>query len=367
MWVQHKHMQQLITEMAPPVARQNLPTGNLMPNDYNPNVMDEENRKRLLEFIKEVKRVPSDLWVRCVDQVGADHSKHKHEIIDGFNRWDIARQLDLRAVPCEIYQVSDLTAMGMCYRINKVRGRPLPFQEAAFFYLIFKRLPANQRGTSDVARVVGEPKDYIESRLLLWTISPVAKKLTDPLTLPIAVWEELAKSVRVDADLTYVERAVNIILPNAKDYLPGNVRNLVASLRRQDVKDTAVLRESVSDLERHKEETHLDRMPKPKPAPKGKTPEPPKGRAERRPESKASQAQPEPPKPAEPKPTMVFNSACYICGAEDEIVIWTKSGTDKDILKVVNRAKLKSFEKNLVQERANKASEVSRERVLLSK
>jgi hypothetical protein len=62
-------VQQLITEMAPPVARQNLSTDNLFPNDYNPNVMDQPTKAQLTELIKQVKRVPSHLWVRRAAEV----------------------------------------------------------------------------------------------------------------------------------------------------------------------------------------------------------------------------------------------------------------------------------------------------------
>ena len=364
--------------MAPPVARQNLPTSNLVPNDYNPNVMDDEARNRLQEFIRQVKRVPSDIWVRCVDQVGADHTKHKHEIIDGFNRWDIARRLDLRSVPCEIYQVSDVAAMSMCYQINKVRGAPTPFREAAFFYLVLKRLPANRRTPHEIALTLNQEDHYVESRLLLWTVAPVAKSLGSESALPIAIWEELAKSVRVETDLTYVEQAVKIILPNAKDYMPGNVRNLIASLRRQEQRDQDVLKEAVTKAGKT-EETLVDKTPPkarqqapPPPPVRGK--EPARKGGDQKPQSPqphhTTAAAPEPRKAEEPKPAMLLGSQCYMCGAEDEIAIWTRDGTDRSIVKVVNRAKLKSFEKNLVQERSSSVAavaEVKKERVLVSR
>ena len=360
-------MQQTIIEMAPPVARQNLPPGNLVPNDYNPNVMDREDYEHVMEFMKTVKRVPHDLRVRCIDPLGSDHLKHKHEIIDGYTRWDIAVKLGFSAVSCEVYQVSDLTAKSMCYQANKYRGTPRPFREAAFFYLVLKDLPANNRNARHVADVLNQNEGYVESRLLLWMVAPVAKKLQEN-ALPVKVWEELAKTVRAESDLAYVEQAANIILPNAKDYLPANVRNLVASLRRQENRDQEVLKETVTRTEK-REETLVDRSPKSKPPAAKKTPE-----SKGRPSAQAHEArQPEPappkPQPQEPKPAMVLQASCYICGAEDETLIWTKSGTDRDIVKVVNRAKLKSFEKNLVQERGSTeaVSQIKREKVLVSK
>jgi len=346
--------------MAPPVARQNLPTENLFPNDYNPNVMDEETRKRLFEFIQQVKRVPSDLWVRCVDQIGSDHTKHKHEIIDGFNRWDVARKLGLRAVPCEIYQVSDLAAMGMCYRINKVRGTPLPFQEAAFFYLVRKRLPPNKRSTADIAAVVGESRQYVESRLLLWTVAPVAKEFPAD-AIPVAIWEELAKSMRTDVDLGLVKRAAEIILPNAKDFLPGNVRNVVASLRRQESRDIETLHEAVRLPTEHTAFQSPFYQPVIRPSKEPLR----KESSSKTPSAKHPSKSQE---PSEPKPALVLSSRCYICGAKDVIRIWTKSGTDECILKVTNSAELKSFEKNLVQERKpSETADIKQERVLVSK
>jgi hypothetical protein len=221
----------------------------------------------------------------------------------------------------------------------------------------------------------------VESRLLLLTVAPVAKKLANETstpvetTIPIAIWEELAKSVRTELDLPYVENAARIILPNAKDYLLGNVLNLVASLKRQEKKDIEVLAEAVSNASKT-EKTLVDNAPKtrPSPSPRGKQESPPQkqssGRTEQRgvPQQQQQRQQPSGPvQPPEPKPALVLTSACYICGAEDETVIWTKSGDDRDIVKVVNRAKPKSFEKNLVQERdASETKEVRRERVILS-
>ena len=366
-------MQQQITEMAPPVARQNLPTDNLVPNDYNPNLMDKDDYERIFQFMKIVKREPHDLRVRCINPLGSDHLKHKHEIIDGYTRWDIATKLGIRVLECEVYQVSDLVAKSMCYQANKFRGTPRPFREAAFFYLTLKDLPVNRRTAHELSTALNQNEDYIESRLLLWTVAPVARKLGGEDALPIAIWEELAKSVRVESDLFYVEQAANIILPNAKDYFSGNVRNLIASLRRQEQKDQDVLKEAVNKAGKT-EETLMDKTPRPKVQPplptKGK---PLKSVGQRRSEQKPVQQDKrseEPLKSEEPKPAMVLSSSCYMCGAEDEIAIWTRSGTDRDVIKVVNRAKLKSFEKNLVQERSGTpgaAADVKKERVLVSR
>jgi hypothetical protein len=39
---------------------------------------------------------------------------------------------------------------------------------------------------------------------------------------------------------------------------------------------------------------------------------------------------------------LVLPYSCFTCGAEAELVIWTKSGTDKEIMKIVRYAKPRS-------------------------
>jgi hypothetical protein len=42
--------------------------------------------------------------------------------------------------------------MSMCYQVNKVGGAPTPFREAAFLYLVLKRIPASERNPHAIAR-----------------------------------------------------------------------------------------------------------------------------------------------------------------------------------------------------------------------
>ena len=144
--------------------------------------------------------------------------------------------------------------------------------------------------------------------------------------------------------------------------------------------DQDVLKEAVTKAGKT-EETLVDKTPRAKQAPPP-APAPARGKVQEHTTKKGEKPQPqnekvrttatsEPLKIEEPKPAMLLGSECYMCGAEDEIAIWTRDGTDRSIVKVVNRAKLKSFEKNLVQERSDSAAkgvaEVKKERVLVSR
>jgi ParB-like chromosome segregation protein Spo0J len=291
----------------PAVTIEELKVSELVPNGYNANEMDLKDFAALRKVSSRLGAIPSPLIVRCLDE-GTPHQGHKHEIVDGYHRWLIAKELGLRTVACDIRKLDSIHAMALCYQVNSLRGSPRPFLEAALFRSILDGLPEDRRTNENLAEEIGIGVDKVASRLSLLRIAHIAREMGAEEMFSLGVWEELAKAHGTKGIDDHLVREA--------------VREMIE--RTKSMPDQKMTRSAARELIR-------------------------KLRLEG------------------PKPAMVLTSACYMCGAEDETVIWTKSGNDRDIMKVVNRAKLKSFEKNLVQERdASETKEVRRERVILS-
>jgi ParB/RepB/Spo0J family partition protein len=98
---------------------------NVVPNSFNPNVMDDEKYRELVEDFKE-KHFVEPIIVR-------PQSKDKYEIVDGFNRWRACKEAGLALIKAQIRTMDDDQARVYCYKINRVRGTIDPIKEAHFF------------------------------------------------------------------------------------------------------------------------------------------------------------------------------------------------------------------------------------------
>jgi hypothetical protein len=85
-----------------------LPVDRLLPNDWNPNMMTQEQEGQLEEEVRRDKRVAQDILVRPLTEVN-------YQILDGEHNWAAAKKTGLTEVPCKIVKVDDLEAMRLTF------------------------------------------------------------------------------------------------------------------------------------------------------------------------------------------------------------------------------------------------------------
>ena len=175
------------------LTQMDLSVDSLIPNNYNPNEMDDKAYGRLYLVMKRLKRAPHPLWVRCLGD-GKDHLKHEHEIIDGFHRWSAAKELAQKEnviigkLMCDIYRVNDLQAMSLCYQVNTIRGVPNPFKEGLFFRQA-RRLASNSNMLLTYFMV---PAKYMARRAQLAKIYHIYQRHAAKKNIFLGHWETMA-------------------------------------------------------------------------------------------------------------------------------------------------------------------------------
>jgi ParB/RepB/Spo0J family partition protein len=108
----------------------------IQPNRFNPNVMQDEEFQALKKDMQVHGPVGIDpVLVSPFNAFYLSETKSRDDyvIIDGEHRWKAAKELLWDKVRCEIREVDEEEAKGICYRKNKDRGTIDPFKEAALF------------------------------------------------------------------------------------------------------------------------------------------------------------------------------------------------------------------------------------------
>jgi ParB-like chromosome segregation protein Spo0J len=90
---------------------------NLTPNSWNPNRMSEAMRAKLKAYLQREGFV-EPLVVRP--------RAEGHQILGGFHRWEIAKELGYESVPCVVVDVDDQRAKVLTINLNEMKGQSLP-------------------------------------------------------------------------------------------------------------------------------------------------------------------------------------------------------------------------------------------------
>jgi ParB family chromosome partitioning protein len=107
------------------IAVRMLPVGDLRPNDWNPNVLTDEERGHLLEEVRRRGGVPQPVVVRALPG-------GRWQIIDGEHRWAAAKQAGLEEVCCEVVDADDFEALRQTFVRNE-RGKRDPLRTGRLF------------------------------------------------------------------------------------------------------------------------------------------------------------------------------------------------------------------------------------------
>ncbi len=124
----------------------------MTPNPWNPNRMSDEMRLKLKAYIEREGFV-EPLVVR---PKGA-----QFEILGGFHRWQIAKELDYKTVPCVVVDLDDRRAKILSINLNEMKGQSLPSLLANLIHDLSAELTLEDL-ESQLPYSVDELKDSLE-------------------------------------------------------------------------------------------------------------------------------------------------------------------------------------------------------------
>ncbi len=103
----------------------------LTPNPWNPNRMSESMRAKLKRYLEREGFV-EPLVVRPFVE--------GYQILGGFHRWEIAKELGYATVPCVVVEVDDKRAKILTINLNEMKGQSLPTLLANLVHDLSKEL-----------------------------------------------------------------------------------------------------------------------------------------------------------------------------------------------------------------------------------
>ncbi len=137
-----------------------IKTGQIAPNDYNPNVVPPDIFAKLTAEIDQ-KGLCEPIIVR--------RRGEGYEIVDGEHRWRICRDLEWVEVPCIIQDYDDSEAKIKTLQLNYMRGSVIPVKLAALIHDLnkeikledlAKRLPYEEPILTDHLELLKLPEDF---------------------------------------------------------------------------------------------------------------------------------------------------------------------------------------------------------------
>ncbi len=157
----------------------------IVPNDYNTNVMPPDAYRRLVEDMR-------GNGPRAIGPIIVRKAGKKFEIVDGFNRWKSAKELAWQTIPVKIIDVPLEEAKVINYRKNSERGAINPFREAELFRSEMDAGMTQQ----EVADRYGIERSQVSYRLSLLKISGRARRFIDVTCVTSSQMEVIAKVAR---------------------------------------------------------------------------------------------------------------------------------------------------------------------------
>jgi len=133
----------------------------ITPNDYNPNIVPDDIMVKLRAEIAE-KGLCEPIIVRGKGNDG-------YEVVDGYHRWRICRDLGFTEVPCIVQDYSDTEAKIKTLQLNYMRGSAVPIKLASLIHDLnrdikledlAKRLPYEELQMLDSLELLKLPEDF---------------------------------------------------------------------------------------------------------------------------------------------------------------------------------------------------------------
>ena len=161
----------LIGETNIEAQKNQLSIGDLMPNNYQPRkIFDEDNLNDLTNSIKE-RGILQPIIVRK-----SNNDKAKFEIIAGERRWLAAQRAGLHNVPVVITEADDLKSLEFAIVENVQRYDLNPLEEAQGYKRLIDEFSYDQE---KVSKFIGKSRSHITNSLRLLTLPPEVIKLIE--------------------------------------------------------------------------------------------------------------------------------------------------------------------------------------------
>ena len=94
-----------------------IPVEILTPNPWNPNRLSEEMRAKLKAYIEREG---------FVEPIVVRRKGDGYEILGGYHRWGIAKELGYETIPCVVLDLDDRRAKILSVNLNEMKGQSLP-------------------------------------------------------------------------------------------------------------------------------------------------------------------------------------------------------------------------------------------------
>lgn len=163
----------------------------IRPNPYNPNLVPDEIMAKLRAEIAQ-KGLTQPIIVRSRGDA--------YEIVDGYHRWLICRELGLKDIPCIVQDYTDTEAKIKTLQLNYMRGSAVPIKLASLIHDLNRevtleelahRLPYDEPKMMDGLELLKLPEGYgkeIEER--------AAKEAEElPFVIAFVVYKNQAKVI----------------------------------------------------------------------------------------------------------------------------------------------------------------------------
>ena len=154
----NKKNRQLLDELKgkQPTAEvtQELNTGDVIPNTWNPNIVDKASMVKLKNGIKlllDQKLRPPPIIVRQLED-------GSYQIVDGYHRWVIFKELKQPTIPAYVLNVDEKTAKILTNTLNYLRGRP---DEKKYGELISDLINNQGADLEELAGLLPEDRDEL--------------------------------------------------------------------------------------------------------------------------------------------------------------------------------------------------------------
>ncbi len=151
-----------------------LPIDKLVPNDWNPNVMEGGMFDKLKTGMKSLLANKQPIPPITVRPHPKDNGTY--QIIDGYHRRKAGEELGLQEMPAAVLKVDDATAKILTATLNYLRGQP---DEEKYSELLSGLVTNDAMSLEDLAAFLPEDVDHLQDILEISDAGVEALKLLD--------------------------------------------------------------------------------------------------------------------------------------------------------------------------------------------
>jgi len=211
-----------------------LPIDKVRPNEYNPNRIDEKNLAKLKADIQRKGKVPPIV----VRPTGQD----EWEIVDGYHRWAILKELGHTRVPAVVWEIDETEAKLKTLQLNYLRGNPIQVRLANLVHDLNRTmtledleaaLPYEQAELKDSLALLKLPTDIdkvVEERA-------EKERKAEPIFISATIYKDKEKSLHdfveqamLESEATFCEIKIKIECPAGDHDLVLNAMQNLAKL-----------------------------------------------------------------------------------------------------------------------------------------